>query len=154
MPAAAENSARFTRPHPGPPPDSEALAVLPMAGPHAPAVTCAHPRMADPVIARSAGYPATVDPHVAAAHPVPISAHPHIARVRCNADNFDSRLRRCDHDNAPGIVTLIGDHHACGKRHCDDETDHSGCEHRLALVHDLFLLSGNIGKLTSLVPRR
>jgi hypothetical protein len=67
------------------------------------------------------------DPHMAAADPIPISARPHIAG-RHNADNFNPRVRRCDHDDAPGIMTLIGDHHARGQRHSHDEPEYRGCE--------------------------
>jgi hypothetical protein len=83
--------------------------------------------MTDPVISISGGHPMACDPHMAAADPTPISAGPHVAGWH-NADNFNPRLRRCDHDDAPGIVTLIGDHHACGQRRSDDESEYRGCE--------------------------
>src|ERR1700722_1400769 len=120
MPAEGRNSARSSRPRVGRR-RAEALAALPMARMHAPAVTGPYPCMIDPMITVSAGSPAARDPHMPAADPIPISADPDISGIRRSANYFNTRRRRGDHDDSTGIVTLIGHDHTCGQRHGDDE---------------------------------
>jgi hypothetical protein len=111
------------------------LAAFPMARPQSPAIALADPGMRHPMTSGPPLHPMTGDPFVPAADPAPITAHPDISRRGRDADDFDARRRRRNHDNPTRIVTLVGHHHASWQYDSTDEAHGYNRPSPGALIH-------------------